>query len=362
MDSLSALRADYLFSVAVVFMLSLALSLALTMLARRIASLLHLTAKPGGRRKHPVEVAQLGVLPLWGAFTLTALVAQRLVNDFQMNLVDPNEIIRLTGLLLGGTFLFIVGILDDKFELPGLPQYIAQLIAAAIGVSFLIFIEKFSNPLTGITTDDFPYIVTVTISLFWLGLMMNTLNWLDGVDGLAGGVALIASILLFIHTVLVQQLSVSLLPLALIVTLIGFMRFNWYPASIFMRSGAVFLGYTIGALSIIGGAKMATILLVMGLPLLDVAWQIGRRIANGQNPLVGDRGHTHFRLIDANVDPRLICAGYYLFCAAFGVLALVLPTDPQQRIFKLIAIGVMIVLVLIGFALVARLRNTPREQ
>src|SRR5260370_28134462 len=178
-DSLSALRADYLFSVAVVFRLSLALSLALSMLARRIAPLLRLTAKPGGRRKHPVEVAQLGVVPLWGAFTLTALVAQRLVNDFSLSF-DSKEIIRFSGLLLGGTFLFIVGILDDKFELSGLPQYIAQLIAAAIGVSFLIFIEKFSNPFTGLPTDDWPYIVTVTISLFWLGLMMNTLNWLDG--------------------------------------------------------------------------------------------------------------------------------------------------------------------------------------
>jgi len=340
-------------------MLSLALSLSLTMLARRIAPLLGLTSKPGGRRQHPIEVAQLGALPLWGTFTLTALVAQRLVNNFQMSL-DPNEIIRLSGLLLGGTFLFIVGLIDDRFDLPGLPQYIAQLIAAAIGVSFLIFIEKFNNPLTGITTDDFPYIVTVTISLFWLGLMMNTLNWLDGVDGLAGGVALIASILLFIHTLREQQLSVSFLPLALIGTLIGFLRFNWHPASIFMGSGAVFLGYTVGALSIIGGAKMATILLVMGLPLLDVAWQIGRRIVTGQNPLIGDRGHTHFRLIDANVDPRLICLGYYLFCAAFGVLALILPSE-SQRIFKLVAIMIMMVLVLIGFMLVARLRSAVRE-
>lgn len=359
MASLPALPPDYLFSVAVVIMLSLALSLALTMLARRIGPLLRLTSKPGGRRKHGMEISQFGALPLWGAFTLTALLAQRLVNDFSMSL-DPNEIIRLTGLLAGGTFLFLFGIVDDRFELPGLPQYIAQLIAAAIGVSFLIFIEKFNNPLTGVTTDDFPYVVTVTISLFWLGLMMNTLNWLDGVDGLAGGVALIASILLFIHTVREGQLSVSLLPLALIGALIGFMRFNWYPASIYMGSGAVFLGYTIGALSVIGGAKMATILLVMGLPLLDVAWQVGRRISNGQNPLVGDRGHMHFRLIDKNVDPRLICAGYYLFCAAFGALALILPSE-SQRIFKLVAIVIMMVLVLIGFALVARLRPNGRE-
>src|SRR5205823_4302730 len=184
------------------------------------------------------------------------------------------------GLLLGGTFIFLVGIIDDRFDLPSLPQYIAQIIAAGIGVAFLIFIERFNNPLTGTTTDPWPFFVTVTLSLFWLGLMMNTLNWLDGVDGLAAGVTFIASLLLFIHTIRPNeydgrsQLSVSLLPLALMGTSLGFLIFNWHPARIFMGSGAVFLGYTLGALAIIGGAKMATILLVMGLPLMDMAWQV----------------------------------------------------------------------------------------
>jgi UDP-GlcNAc:undecaprenyl-phosphate/decaprenyl-phosphate GlcNAc-1-phosphate transferase len=139
-------------------------------------------------------------------------------------------------------------------------------------------------------------------------------------------------------------------------TMLGFLVFNWHPASIYMGSGAVFIGYTLGALAIIGGAKMATILLVMGLPLMDVAWQVARRLATGKNPLFGDRGHTHFRLIDAGVSPKLICTGYYVFCAAFGLLALA----TTSRQFKLVAIVVMIILVLIGFALVARLR--PSEQ
>jgi UDP-GlcNAc:undecaprenyl-phosphate GlcNAc-1-phosphate transferase len=180
--------------------------------------------------------------------------------------------------------------------------------------------------------------------------MMNTVNFLDGSDGLAGGVILIAAVLLFIHTTKDQQLSVSLLPMALIGTLIGFLIFNWHPAKIFMGSGAVYLGYIIGALAIIGGAKMATILLVMGLPLLDVAWQVARRIAEGRNPLKGDRGHLHFRLIDANVHPALLALGYHLFCAAFGLLALL----TTSRQFKFLALLVMIALVVAGFAFVER--------
>ncbi len=345
----------YLGSIALIFVVSLALSIGLTLLARRIAPALGLMDKPGGRRKHRGKIARFGALPLWGAFTFTALLAQQL----PVERTDGNEVIRLAGLLLGGTFLFFFGLIDDKFDLPALPQYIAQLIAAAIGVAFLIFIERFNNPFTGTAVEDWPYVVTITISLLWLGLMMNMLNFLDGVDGLAGGVTLIASVVLFIYTGSVEQHSVSLLPMALIGTTLGFLIFNWYPATIFMGSGAVYLGYTVGALSIIGGAKVATILLVMGLPLLDVAWQAARRIRQGKNPMIGDRGHLHFRLIDAGISPRLICLGYYLFCAAFGGLALMLGDranpDPKQRLFKLVSIVIMMILVLIGFALAARL-------
>jgi UDP-GlcNAc:undecaprenyl-phosphate/decaprenyl-phosphate GlcNAc-1-phosphate transferase len=346
--------AEYLPSLLVTFVLSLALSVGLTLLARALGPRLGLVDEPRGRHQHPHKVVKFGALPLWSAFTITALVAQQL----PVLRTDAYEIIRFAGLLLGGTFIFLVGIIDDRFDLPSLPQYIAQIIAAGIGVAFLIFIERFNNPLTGTTTDPWPFFVTVTISLFWLGLMMNTLNWLDGVDGLAAGVTFIASLLLFIHTIRAdefgqRQLSVSLLPLALMGTTLGFLIFNWHPARIFMGSGAVFLGYTLGALSIIGGAKMATILLVMGLPLLDMAWQVARRIAKGQNPLFGDRGHLHFRLIDAGISPRWICIGYYVFCAAFGALALM----TTSRLFKLVAIVVMVVLVVIGFALVSRLKG-----
>ena len=338
---------DYLPSLALTFGLAFVLSIGLTLLAQGIGRKLGLIDAPRGRHKHQHRVVKFGALPLWGAFTITALVAQRL----PIERGDPFEVVRLAGLLLGGLFAFLFGILDDRFDLPSLPQYLVQVVTAAIGIIFLIFIERFNNPLTG-NTEVLPFIVTVTVSLFWLGLMMNTLNFLDGIDGLAAGVTFIASLLLFIHTLREGQLSVSLLPLALMGTTLGFLIFNWHPARIFMGSGAVYLGYTLGALSIIGGAKMATILLVMGLPLLDVAWQVARRIITGKNPLFGDRGHTHFRLIDAGMSPRLICLGYYLFCAAFGVLALA----TTSRQFKLVAIVVMVILVLIGFALVARLR------
>jgi UDP-N-acetylmuramyl pentapeptide phosphotransferase/UDP-N-acetylglucosamine-1-phosphate transferase len=116
-------------------------------------------------------------------------------------------------------------------------------------------------------------------------------------------------------------------------------------------NGALFLGYTTGVLGIIGGAKMATVLLVMGLPLLDVVWQIARRISEGRSPTEGDRGHVHFRLHDIGLSQRQIVVGYYVFCALFGAIALV----TASRLFKLLALVVMGVVIVAGFAIVSRL-------
>jgi UDP-GlcNAc:undecaprenyl-phosphate GlcNAc-1-phosphate transferase len=175
-------------------------------------------------------------------------------------------------------------------------------------------------------------------------------------DGLAAGVAFIGGAMLFINSafrVQPAQISVSLLPLALMGTALGFLLHNFYPARIIMGGGAYFLGYVLGTLSIIGGAKMATILLVMGLPLLDVAWQVVNRLRQGRNPLQGDRGHIHYRLLDIGFTQRQIVLAYYAFCALFGGLTLV----ASSQLFKFVTLSVMLVLVVVGFVFLARARQ-----
>ena len=121
-----------------------------------------------------------------------------------------------------------------------------------------------------------------------------------------------------------------------------------------MGGGAPYLGFLLGSLSIIGGAKMATILLVMGLPLLDSFWQVLSRLRQGKNPFVGDRGHLHFRLLDLGVSQRQMVIGYYIFCAGAGILTLV----TTSQAFKFIALGVMALLSIAGFILVQRAYQT----
>jgi UDP-GlcNAc:undecaprenyl-phosphate GlcNAc-1-phosphate transferase len=340
-----------------VFALALGVTLALVPFSDWLGRRYNVTSKYGGRRTTEGDarrVSRLGGIALFGGFTVAALAAQLL----PVPRLDPNEIVRLTGLILGGVVIFIVGLLDDIYEFKWLPQFAGQSLAAAIAIAFQIFIEYFNNPFTGQQTDPFPFIVTVALSYFWLVGMMNTMNFLDGLDGLASGVTLIAGIMLFVNSafrVEPAQTSVSLLHLALMGASLGFVLYNFYPARVFMGGGALFLGYTLGALSIIGGAKMATILLVMGLPLLDVAWQAVNRVLHGRSPFEGDRGHLHFRLLDIGLSQRQIVTGYYLFCAFFGMLTLV----TTSQLFKFIALGVMLMLVAAGFVLLARL-NTAR--
>jgi len=337
----------------IIFALAFSISLLLIPLARRLSFRLGATTTPGGRRHETEPMPRLGGLAIYGGFIVAVIAAQFLAVPRQ----DPYEIIRLVGLLTGSTFCFVFWFLDDIFEFAWLPQYFAQLIASAIAISSLTFIEFFNNPFTGQQTDPWPFFVTITLSMLWLGVMMNTVNFLDGLDGLASGVAVIAGIMLFLNSaffVQPAQTSVALLPLAMTGACLGFLLYNFHPAKIYLGGGAPLLGYWLGTLSIIGGAKMATILLVMGLPLMDFAWQIFNRLLRGRNPMSGDRGHLHFRLLDSGyLTHRQIVLVYYAFCAFFGLLTLIL----ESRLFKFVALGTMLILIGIGFAILTRIAN-----
>ncbi len=349
------------FAYIIVFALALGTSLLLIPIADVLGKRFGITAKPDARRRTEGDqrrVSRLGGTAIFGGFTLAVIAAQFLPVERQ----DPYELIRLIGLLLGGTVIFAIQLLDDIFDFSSLPQFMGQYAGAAIAIAFQIFIQYVSNPFTGQQTDPFPHIVTVTLSFFWIVGMVNTMNWLDGLDGLAGGVAVIAGLMLFINSafrVEPAQTSVSLLHLALVGASLGFLLHNFYPSRIFMGGGAPYLGFLLATLSIIGGAKMATILLVMGLPLVDAVWQVFNRARSGRNPFTGDRGHLHFRLLDLGWSQRRIVLAYYYFCTFFGVLALII----ESELYKFIALGVMIALVMVGLAVVTRLNiaRTPES-
>ena len=317
-----------------VFAISFLASLALTPLAGRLGLRLGIADVPGGRRQHAGKVSRLGGIALFAAFMAGILVMALLPTGAKPPSNDPKEATRLLGVVLGSIFVFMAGLWDDRRELPSWPQFAVQAAAAGIAMLFLIFIQIVNNPLTD-KPIWFPWYVVVPVTLIWIMGAMNTVNFLDGLDGLAAGVTAIAALLLTIHMVREGQYSVALLPLALLGSALGFLPFNFHPARVFMGSGgSYFLGFALGTLSIVAGGKVATLLLVLGIPIMDVAWQMVARLRRGQPIGQGDRGHLHFRLADMGWSQRRIVLMYYAFCALFGGLALLIST----RLYKLIAL------------------------
>lgn len=339
---------SFLIAIAV-FVAAFTLSLVLTPLARLLGKRYGFVAAPGGRRRHAGTKSRLGGAALFVAFVVAAVLAQFLPVQRQ----DAKELTRLVGLLLGSTFIFLMGVWDDKNELSPAPQLTAQFIASLIAICFLIFIEVINNPFAN-RQVWFPWFITLPFTVFWLMGMMNTVNWLDGLDGLAAGVAAILSAVLAVHMYREGQHSVALLPLALLGATLGFLPYNFHPAKVFMgSSGSFFLGFAVGALGIMAGAKMATVLLVMSIPILDVAWLIFERWRRGRSPLIGDRSHLHFRLLDLGLSQRQIVLLYYLFCSSFGLLALLI----SSRLYKFLALLVLGAMTLFLLLFVSRKRD-----
>ena len=315
------------------FLTAFAVSAAATPLARRMALRFGFADKPNPRRSGPLK-PRLGGVAIFLGFAAALALAYPLLPGR-----TAEEVQRVTGLALAGLLVLVVGVIDDKLDLPAWPQFAAQIGAALLAMGSGILIEKITNPFGFSATESlifFPEGVALAFTLFWLVGAMNTINFLDGIDGLAAGVVMVAAFILAAHAWLLGQLTIALLPLALAGACLGFLPYNFQPARITMGTcGSMFLGFTIGALAIIGGAKAATLLLVLGLPVVDTGWTILRRLASGQSPLRGDRTHLHHRLLALGLGERQIVLGMYAASLALGILALLLST----RLAKLYAIG-----------------------
>jgi UDP-GlcNAc:undecaprenyl-phosphate GlcNAc-1-phosphate transferase len=331
------------------------LALLLTPLSMRLSRRLGIVARPGGRRQHRGLVPKLGGIVVLGAFLGGALIslAVRPWLPPPPEGPDPLEMRRFVAVLVGTALIGLFGLLDDRFELRSTPQYAAQAVVSVVAIAGLVFIERVGNPFTE-AIYVFPWPIVWGLTLLWLMGMMNTVNFLDGLDGLSAGVASVVSIVLLVHMLRVGHYGPALLPAALIGTMLGFLPFNFYPARVFLGSGAITLGYLIGTLSLVGGARVATVLLVMGIPIADVAWQIVNRWRHGRSMNEGDRGHLHYRLQDLGWSQPQIVFLYWAFCASFGALALLV----SSRMLKLIAILCLAVWVMVVLTVLSRRAET----
>jgi UDP-GlcNAc:undecaprenyl-phosphate GlcNAc-1-phosphate transferase len=345
----------------VVFLAAFFAALLLTPIVARLSLRLQIVAQPGGRRRHQGLIPKLGGVAILTAFAIGVGMTYWLSPPAR----GSNDARRLGGVLLGSLVVFAGGLVDDWRDLRPRTQLLVQIAGAAVAMSQIIFIEVFTNPFSSDwlwTVGPLDLLFTLEgqlvwmwrplallFTLFWIMSMINTVNMLDGLDGLAAGVGTIAALLFAWHSYRLEQTTVPLFPLALAGALLGFLRYNFAPARIFLGSaGAYFLGFNLAALSILSPAKLSTALLVMAVPILDVAWQIINRLRRGQHPFQGDRGHLHFRLSDGGLPTRWIVSGYYTIALIFGLVAIFAGGLVKLLLLLLISLLVLVILVLLS--------------
>jgi UDP-GlcNAc:undecaprenyl-phosphate GlcNAc-1-phosphate transferase len=262
---------------------------------------------------------------------------------------SPSE---AAALLLGGAVAAGLGAIDDLFDLRARLQLLGQILLACGAVALGITIDFVANPLGGRPISFAGSgLIAAGLTIFWIVGMINSINWIDGLDGLSSGVAFIAAVTLGIISLTTQvttgQPLIAILCFTLAGALLGFLRWNFHPASIFAgTSGVQFVGYTLAVLAILGTAKVAVALLVLGVPIIDTFWIIVRRLSQGRSPFSPDRTHIHHRLLDLGLSHRQTVLVIYGICLALAVLSLLLSGVTQLYAFLGIFVAFGLVLFL----------------
>ncbi len=303
-------------------------------------------------RPRPGEV-QSRILPRTGGYAIfVGFIAAALLGAHLIPRSEQ-ESWRLLGVLLGAFAILPLAFTDDKKRLNPLPQLLGQILIAAIPMVFGVEVDSIATPFWGMI--HLPVWLVIPFTLLWIVGMINTINLVDVMDGLAAGVVTIAALVLFAREVFdFGQYNIAILPIALAGGCLGFLPHNFHPSRIIMgSSGALLLGYALATMSIMGGAKVATALLVLGVPVADVAWVITRRLAAGRSPMKGgDQAHLPQRLHMAGLSQRQIVLIFYLLCAIFGVAAA--RFTPIEKLFAFVAVGVVMATILFILARTGR--------
>ena len=333
------------------FVAAAAVAFVLTPIVRRRAIRLGVVDRPNHRRINTRPMPRSGGLAIAAAFLSVSVVLVVLNTQFRWIRLPPLlEGADVVALLAGAAAAAAIGALDDLLDLRARWQLLGQLGLAFGAVALGIGITSVNNPF-GPGTIPFPGVIGVAITVLWIVGMINSVNFIDGLDGLSSGIGLIAALTLGVIslTITIGQPFVALLCFALAGSLLGFLRWNFHPASIFPgTSGTMFIGYTLAVLSILGSAKVAVALLVLGIPIIDAFWIIVRRLFAGRSPFTPDRGHIHHRLLDLGLSHRRTVVLIYGICGVLGVLSLVLTGADQVYAFGGVFVGTGILLLLLA--------------
>lgn len=351
-------------TIIVVFFIAFIASYLLTPLVRRFGNRFSLVDNPSERKIHATPIPRVGGIALFIAFLLPLVFLP--FNEFLFReMIDSEPSIPLVA--IGLTAIFLLGLWDDFRQLPVWLKFVGQVACAVFSYYAGIKIHIVSFPFTdGIVLGDFSLPVTV----FWFVLVINAINLIDGLDGLAAGVSLFVSTTMLVICLTTGKLFEAAAFASLAGCLIGFLRYNFYPATIFMGdSGSYFLGYLLASLGIMGSIKgqVATAMLIpviaLGVPLVDTLWAPIRRFALGKKMFQADQGHLHHCLIKLGYTQKRVVLTIYGLTIILGAVSVYLVhANDETAALILMVFGAGIIFVgryfgIAGYFDTMRLRN-----
>jgi UDP-GlcNAc:undecaprenyl-phosphate GlcNAc-1-phosphate transferase len=279
-----------------------------------MARILGVVDRPEGRRLNRRPVPRLGGLAIFLGIVVPALAFLRLGDEMR-------------GILIGAGVACVVGAVDDFRGLAPLPKLAGQVLAAAIAVSFGVWIDHFTLPFLGAV--DLPAWVGGPLTVFWIVAVMNMVNFLDGMDGLAAGVCAISGVTFAVLALSLNRADAAILSAIVAGACVGFLRHNFFPARIFMGdSGALVLGFTLATVSVSGLLKTASAvvlfapLVVLAIPILDTSFVVARRVKHGESPFAPDQAHLHFRFLRRGYSQRRAAVIMWAWAGTLAAVAL----------------------------------------
>lgn len=298
-----------------IFISSLIISFILTPLVKKIATTVNGFDYPSKRRINIKPVPNTGGIAIFIAFIFTYYI----FNDHSL---------ATYGIMFGATFIFILGLFDDMFEISPLMKLLGQIGAASILIYFGVQINFITNPLGGMIYLGY---FSIPVTILWVVGIINTVNLIDGLDGLAAGISIVATITLFAVAMQEYRLIPAIAAIALAGSLSGFLKYNFHPAEIFMGdSGSMLTGFILAAISVTGALKSAAAvtivvpILALGIPIFDTIFAIVRRIYHNKPIGKADRGHIHHRLMALGWSHRQAVVIVYGSSILLGITALII--------------------------------------
>ncbi|AFZ37094.1 Glycosyl transferase, family 4, conserved region-containing protein [Stanieria cyanosphaera PCC 7437] len=312
--------------------------------------------RPNARKIHQSPVVRVGGVSIFIGTIVALLIVWRLGGFSQ---ISPHSEGELWGLVLGSILYFVIGLADDLFNLSPISRLLMQITVAAGCWWMGVRIEFLSVPLDGLIQIGW---LSLPITVIWLVGMANAINWIDGVDGLAAGVSGIAAVVMLVVTLFMDQPAAALIAAALAGSALGFLRYNFNPAQIFMGDGgAYFMGFTLAGVGVIGLVKSTAVTavllpyLILAVPILDMSAVIFSRLSKGKSPFVADKSHLHHWLLKAGISQRLTVLFIYALTLWVGSLAMGFSNIPSGWGY---AVGATLLLAYIGWQV---WRNTKKQ-